>query len=578
MTKNQLSRKNKIWNSIIFLLSVIGLIVCIALLFLQVRQMILDLVIRILNKEPYLYESWIGLLFSLASGGICFILLFDYCTLTNSGRELVKATIQGIKDCLSEIDYKIFIKPVLLMSILYLLGILTIIRANYLYVDDAKHSILGIRLYYDWSRYIAEFLSTLVHADINVTDISPLPQLLAIPILSFSSVLLVFILNKRKITIVRLLACIPLGLSPYFLEGLVLKFFAPYMALSILASIVPFLFITRKKAFLFVSVISLLVMCMTYQAASGIYMLITVALCFQYWNNREKTNKETLSFFGVATFAFCLAMLIFRFFLMKHYNEQESGYVSNSIHPISHIISGTFNNIKNFTIIINNDLSIIWKIGILLILLFFIIRSTRRSAQKKIFSFIISILFIGISFILSFGAYSLLAVPLNSPRAFIGFGVFLAVLCIYTVDYNKTATLCVFALSWFFFIFAFSFGNALADQARYAEFRIGLFLHDLSTLYPNKNKEDIIIQIKNSIDYAPSVKNIAKHSPIIKRYELRRFEYGDWSVYYCLEHFNFASINSISNRVDEMDLPVVLDSYYHTIKSDGESILVVLKH
>ena len=581
MKQNQSNQKNKIGKGAIILLSGIGLMICIAVLFPQVRQMIMGLAEQILHKEIFLYQIWFKTLISFAMGGICFILFFDYCTLTDSGRTLISKVKREINDCLSGVDFRSFLKPVLLMSGIYLLGILTIIRANFSYSDDLGRSVEGFRGWYNWSRYVSEFLSIVVHGDTNLTDISPLPQLLAILILSFSSVLLVYVIGNRKITGIRLLASIPLGLSPYFLESLSYKFDAPYMALSILTSIVPFLFITRKKAFFFCSVISLLIMCMTYQAASGIYPVIVIILCFQYWNNREKSYREILSFLVASAFAFCFAMLFFKFFFMFPHVE---AYTSTAILPFHSIINGTLSNIKNYTLVINHDWGIIWKIGIVVVLLFFIIKSMHQSEQKRLLSFFVSITVIGISFILSYGIYSLLTVPLYAPRTLFGFGVFVAVLCIIVVsDYKKTTSVMVLALNWCLFVFAFSYGNALADQARYTEFRISILLHDLSALYPNHNSEDMTIQLKNSIDYAPSIQNIAKRYPVIERLVPKRLGAtgNDWDYRYFQDHFNYKPIkmnDSSSVDFNILNLPVVLDSYYHTIQSDGERVLITLKH
>jgi len=545
----------------------------------------MDMAAHIMHREASTYQSWLIALFSYAMGGICLILFFDYCTLTQSGKALVQKVSREVKDCLSEIDFRSFLKPGLLIFGVYLLGILTIIRANFTYLDDLGRTVTGGRGWYGWSRYVSEFSSIIVHGDTNLTDISPLPQLLAILILSVSSVLFVYVIGKRKITTVRLLASVPLGLSPYFLECLAYKFDAPYMALSILACIVPFLFITRKKAFIFTSVVSLLVMCMTYQAVSGVYALIAILLGFQDWNSRKKSNKEIFSFLGIAAVAFCFAMLLFRFFLMKPVDD----YASTAMLPLPHIVTGILNNIKNYVLIVNHDWGIVWKVGIALVILFFIIKSTCQSAQKRILSFFVSILVLGISFILSYGLYSLLATPLFLPRSLIGFGVFLAILCIYVVsDYKKTAIVTVLALNWCLLVFAFSYGNALADQARYAEFRITMLLHDLSNLYPNLNQNNRILQLKNSIDFAPTIKNIAKNDPIIERLVPKRLaEDYCWENYYFTEHFNFIRYRKLDienvtdgNHIDfsTLNLPVVLDSYYHTIQSDGNRILVVLKH
>jgi len=587
MTQHQSNRKIKVWNSIIILLSGIGLIVFIAVLSSQVRQLILDyLAEHVIHKETSINQEWNELFFKFSMFGIFSILFFDYCTLANSGRALVQKVKQDIKECLSEIDFRSFLKPSFVLLGVYLLGILTIIRANFLYRDDIGRAILGSRLWFLGSRYVSEIFSIFVHADANLTEISPLPQLLAILFITAASVLLVYVLTE-KVTIIRLLASIPLGLSPFFLENLSYKFDAPYMALSILVSIVPFLFIARKKAFLFVSIVSLLIMCMLYQAASGIYMMIIVVLCFLYWNKGEKTIKEIFSFLGIAAFAFCFAMLLFRFFLMKPFPEY-SPYASSAMLPASRIISGTLGNIKDHAMIINNDLGMIWKTGIVIVLLFFIIKSIYSSAQRKIFSFFISILVIALSFILSYGVYSVLTIPLYHPRALLGFGVFLSIMCIIVSDFKKIAAVAVLALNWCFLIFAFSYGNALADQARYAEFRISILLHDLSALNFDRSEDDMLVQINNSIDFTPSVKNIAKHDPIIERLVPCRLNDYYFDYIYCFNYFNYYKqfhFNNLENEgmqsfidFNSLDLPVVLDSYYHTIKSDGKRILIILKH
>ena len=584
MAQNQSGRKNtSLRDGIILWLSIIGLLACIAVLFPQVRRMIMDLAAQIVHKEISTYQSWFNVLLSYAMGSIFFILFFDYCFFTGSGKNLVRKVKLEIKDCLSEIDYKTFVKPVLLMSLIYLLGMLTIIRANFSYMDDLARSVVGARGWYNWSRHISEFSSILLYGNTNLTDISPLPQLLAILILALSSVLLVYIIGNKKITVVRLLASIPLGLSPFFLECLAFKFDAPYMALSILASIFPFLFYTRKKAFFLISAVSLLVMCMTYQASSGIYMIIVVILCFRLWNNGEKTNKEIFSLLGIAVSAFCFAMLFFRFFLMKSFTEEESGYVSSSMHSASHIVIGTLVNIKDYALTIIHDFSMIWIAGIVLVLLLFIVQSSLHTAQKKIASSVVSTLAICLSFIVSYGTYSLLRIPSYDPRALVGFGVFLAGLCIYVVlDYKKPAIVTVLALNWCFFAFAFSYGNALADQARYAEFRVGILLHDLSALYPDRNRDEMSFQLRNSIDFAPSITNISKHYPVIEKLIPKRLDTKTvWGSYYYLEFFNFSYYRNVSYDTDGFDalnLPVVSDSYYHTIQSDGTHVLITLKH
>ena len=579
-----MAQKNKDWNRSIILLSAIGLVACIAILFPQVRNLILNyLAEHIIHKDTSINLVWNRFLLKFAVIGIFFILFIDYCCLAASGKALFHKVKRDIVDSVSEIDFRSFLKPSFILLGVYLLGVLTIIRANYSYKDDVWRAAAGSRQWFSWSRYVSEFFSIFIHGDTRLTDISPIPQLLAILILVVSSVLLVYILTG-KITVARLLASIPLGLSPYFLECLSYKFDSPYMALSILASIFPFLFIARKKIFLLISIVSLLIMITAYQPAAGIYMMITIIICFQQWNRREKTNKEILSFMGIAVFSFCFAMLVFRFFLMKPVTSD--AYAQTTALSAPQLITGTLNNVKGYIMTIYHDFGMIWKAGILLVLLFFITKSVSCSARQKIISIFFLFTAIIISFIFSYGIYVLLAKPLYAPRALLGFGVFLAVICIYAVsDFKKISTVVVLALNWCFFVFAFSYGNALADQARYAEFRIGILLHDLSALYPHENKDSMLIQFENSIGFSPVIKNIAKHNPVIERLVPSRLSDDKAEYMYFLNcfnddrfHTNHETINQIPIDYRSLNLPVVLDSYYHTIQSAGNRVLIVLKH
>jgi len=550
--------------------------------------MILEMVERIAHKKMSLYQETFEALRSYAIGGIFLIIFFDYCMLTVSGKMLVCKVKNEIRDCLSEIDRRSFTKPVLLMFGIYLLGISSIIRADFLYIDDIGRSAAGYRGWYGWSRYVAEFLSIFIHADFHLTDISPLQQLIAILMMAFGSVLLVYILNDRKITMTGLLASVPVGLSPYMLECLSYRYDSPNMALSVLASIVPFLFLARKKAFIFCSIVSLLVMCMTYQAASGIYLLITLVLCFNDWNGKRKNNHEILLFLGKAVLSFCVAMLIFKLFLMRPFNT----YVSNTMFPLSQMFSGILANFIKYVRAINSDFGFIWKAVIGIIFCFFVVKSVHMSARNKMISFIASIALLCLLFFFSYGIYFVLENSLFAPRAMYGFGVFLGIIGIgISFNFNKSAKISALALSWCFLVFAFSYGNALADQKRYANFRASILLQDLSALYPDKdeNGNKILIQLKNTIGYTPVVKNIAKHNPVIyKLVPQMMMEEEPWSNYYYLEYFNYAPFSTANigmNRArsgepyidfNTLNLPIVKKTYYHTIKSDGKRVLVEL--
>ena len=466
---------------------------------------------------------------------------------------------------------KTLIKPFLFVLTVYLLGILSIIRADFFYIDDVDRAVRGYHGWNGWSRHLSDILSTFIHADTNLADISPLPQILAVFITAAAAAALAYILSEGKPTAARLLAALPLGLSPYFLENYSYKFDAPYMALSVLLSVLPFLFVKTKKAFVFVSIISLLGMCMTYQASSGIYLMIAAALAFVDWNYHKKAGKELFVFAARSFGSFVIALVFFRLVFMV--NGTTGHGVSTEVLPPERLLSGVIKNLTSCFTLINADFGVVWKLLMAVICVLFIADAAKRSARKGAIRFIAPCLLTAFLCAASYGVYIILENPLFAPRALYGFGAYIAIISVCLVrSGGKPALAGVIALNWCFLVFAFSYGNALADQKRYTHFRAELLLSDLNALFPGRNGNDMEIHLENNIGFGPLTENIARHYPVVKRLvPLNRLYQFDK---YMTEYFRWEKGKTWEGSGS---LPVIFDSYYHVIKSDGKRIVVSLK-
>jgi hypothetical protein len=515
---------------------------------------------------------------------ILFVLLIDFLVLTIPGKNIFKS----LQESFNKIDFKLFRKPFLIVAGIYLLGISSILRANFCYLDDTWRSIGYANHTFHWNRHAADLLSKIVHTGSMIADISPLTQILAVLLLAMATVLLVYVLCDKKIKTIALFAALPFGLSPYFLENISFKFDSPYMALSILLSIVPFIFTESKKIFCFVSVIALILMCSTYQASSGIFLLVVIALCFRWWSNKQKSTKDVLLFLAYAVGSYLCALIIYRVFLVQ--SRDVEGYASNETIELSYLIPGVLQNIKTYFTSIYTDFAFIWKVLIAGLVACFLWQSTRHSLQKKSLAFIASLIVLVLSGILSFGAYLTLKNPLFHPRAMYGFGVFLAILAVFCVfsNRNTVAKMVALALSWCFFVFAFSYGNALSDQQRYWNFRTTILMYDMSCLFPDSDFKEMTIQVEGAISPTAVVESIAGQAPVIKHFlplsQNFKFDYLMYKT--LLDHHNFGTGDKLGNNREAddfidfatLDLPIVLNSYYHTIQSDGKQVLIVLKH
>lgn len=571
----------------ILIVSVLGLAGLVALLLPQVRLLFIDMAERyIIHRKVNYPERWMSTLTVYMRACIAVIVIVDFFALHPQGQRMAKQITNEAIAVWKSFPHKKMLKSVLLMSCIYVLGISAIIRANFLYIDDMGRTVEGYKGWINWSRYITQFLSIVIHTDVNLTDISPLPQLIAVLFIAVSSVLLVYILCGKKITVIPLLASVVVGLSPYFLGCLSFKFDAPYMALSVLMSILPFLFAESGVGFVVVSAASLLIMCMTYQASSGIYLLMIIALCFQQWNTKQRSSRQIALFALRAAATYAITLVAFRLLFMV----PKDAYVSTGMFSLYNMIPGVITNLKKYTLTIYADFAFFWKILSAIIGIGFIVQSSVTSKQNKAVSAMVAICTIGVAFVLSAGAYLALEVPEFGSHSMYGFGIFIAIIAIILVSYQKRYAIIILILNYSFFVFAFSYGNALADQKRYVDFRTEILLQDLNRLFPTRHKNEMKIQLENGAGYAPSITNIAKHYPFIKKLVPQYLSEGGWGTYYLVNYYNWGEKGNINAPGDKdatktvfidftaLNLPTIYDSYYHTLKSDGERILVVLKN
>ncbi|PAF51355.1 hypothetical protein BKH43_01570 [Helicobacter sp. 13S00401-1] len=406
-----------------------------------------------------------------------------------------------------------FLKLFILSVIIYLVALSALLRGDVYYINDFGRSIgLGDN-WTGFSRYISLYLYTLIDSFkvFPYTDISPLPQLFAIVILSLSGILLAYIVRK-KLDILGIIATLPLGLSPYFLENLSYKFDSPLMSFSLFILLVPFLFKDNLKHFIYISFIALLLSLSTYQASNGIYIILTLFFIFTNLIYKEKSLKEILQFLFAAVITFIVAILFYRYFIVTPVPLSLSGYVSSNTMQATKILEG--GNLKIYLSFIFSDLKSLPFFTFLVVsALLFILTSMLLGKRNFIVSFIASLVFLALALSLSYGAYLALQNALFAPRAFIGFGgfaslVFLGVLYKSKFRFLKGLSIVFVALgSYSLVVFASSYGNAISAQQSYMMYRAGLVAKDLSALVPREAQNKVGVALEGSIGYSPVTLN-----------------------------------------------------------------------
>lgn len=349
------------------------------------------------------------------------------------------------------------------------------------------------------------------------------------------------------------------------------------MALSILAAIAPLLFKgdVLWKYVLAVALGTILV-CTTYQASSGIFPMAVILLVLRMWNQRED-GKKIRHFLFSSVVGYGIGIVFFKLIIMV----PTGSYVSNALPPLSKLLPTLVTNYKGYFSLLQSDFKALWKWLILLLLLVFVISQVKTSKQKRLFSLFSTIIAGALMFLLCFGLYPALSTPLYEPRAMYGFGIFLTLLGISTAESIQPTTIKLPAMvvSWIFFTFSFTYGNALYVQKTYTDFRITQVISDLNDMECFSQGNPITVQIGGTIGYAPAVRRMNSEYNILTRLVPVTFrEWWTWGLAGFYDYYDLKNVKQ-DDSVDltTYNLPMVKDTMYHVIYSDGNNVLIWLK-
>ena len=420
--------------------------------------------------------------------------------------------------CISSLGKTVF-GQVATFFVIYCLALTALFRANFNYKDDVVRVFFGFRKWAGASRYLNDLLSILLFTDTELPDISPLPQIVAVFLMAVASVILLRVLSdsrgKTLWSLRYIVAVMPLALCPYFLECFSYKFDAPFMALAMLSGIFPLLF-AEKGIYCYgiVSILSLLTMCTTYQLPSGVYPMLVLFVAYERWTGEQWKGRKTFIFLATSALCYIVTLGAYRGLLVKSIPD----YVQTEIPKFSELISSIIHRYLLFYARIVRDMKISWLFLLVLVVCFCWISMIRRSKKKLLPSVLLSWITIFLSSIMACGIYQLLAglndsVEIYKPRMMIGITPWIAIVCILSVlpSHNVkrkgeyVATFICIALSWCFFTFAYTYGNALACQKRYTQEITSALVSDLNNLDIMNSDNVKTVFLEGDIGCAPEI-------------------------------------------------------------------------
>lgn len=469
-------------------------------------------------------------------------------------------------------------RPLCILFILYFLGTFAIIRANFMYMDDLARVSTGYRRWTNFSRYLSEYLSPFLHGDVYLTDVSPMPQLLALLICALSGICTIRIMApEKKITFLMLVASLPICLNPYFLQCLSYKYDSPYMALSILLSIVPLLFRDKNPiSYLFVSMLGILGSCTSYQASMGIYPTLVILVALLDWSAGKK-NLHVICFIMISALSFALTLLLFNLFIA---NPVET-YVNTTLLPLESMLPGATKNLTEYFKHVRGEFEKEWIILMAVIAVCFVTACVMNTRRNSALVLILALAAVILMLLLTFGGYPILEKPSYSNRSKYGIGVMIGFLAVAVATSPKAylGKLASVALSWCFFIFSFAYGNGLYMQAQYTDFRASMIAEDLAELECVQSGETVTVHINGTIGLAPAIENAKAHHTLLRTIYVPLDDDGWWGSYHLLHFYGLDNLKhgDFTDPAVLQDAVCTVDNAYHSLYTKDQNVYVLLK-
>lgn len=466
--------------------------------------------------------------------------------------------------------------------VFFLIGVAGIILADVYFIDDANRAVQMRDFWANgeanrmgrWGFTILHNLLSLFH---NFVDLAPLTHILSCAVLGLSATILQYAI-RRKFDLLGVLATLPLGLFPFFMENLSYKFDGVVMCCAIFFAILPFLFRGNLRLFCLVSFFSLFAMYSCYQAAGGLY--IALAVFFVIFELSFSTSSNAFLFaskFAISAAASFIAATL----CYKLAAPEVTDYVDNSLLPLPQLLTlGHSWRYLSLVFEYGSALPTLYLSGVVMVL--FAVSFVLLS-PKKLLATLCVVGFLLVCATLFMGGYIFISNTLFAPRVFVSLGGIVAIWASFTLfaftrfkAFGAVANLFVGLLALSVISFANAYGNALKKQDEWMKFRLEMALKDLHDFVSVSHRASVVID--GDVGFARSVRyfldSYGKLGENIFTHRLNNPDstntYWTPNIYNSQFQYGLKSSGCFGKSVTQLEAGEVLrDGFYHKLTRLG---------
>lgn len=409
--------------------------------------------------------------------------------------------------------------------------VMPIILANRYYIDDLGRSQWG---YASWStngRPLADFLMILLgFGGENIVDISPLTLIFSVLVFVFSAYYY-FKSNFNDINPVFSAVIFFFAFAnPFLLENLSYKFDSLPMVMALCLLMFAFVKIGSKTKSWLLSIFVIIASLCLYQAAIGFFVCLAVMEYVQQYAKAMSYPVNVVSIYKSAMariVQLLSAYVVYATFIAPKYVTGDYNIThSKPVELNAHGFCVIFNNIHiYFSKIVNHFGGLHYQLFVIFVFLLCCLFSVIYKKLHQVDSLTIlghvipsAVVFFSPLLILlsSFLHVSLLAEPVFADRTLISFsGVmfFAGWVSFYIVKRWRITSVFVLPIVLFFFVFSYSYGNALKAQNNYDAVLSTNIVSDLNRIDLLSSKDVVIYGIQPS---SPARNNAIRRYPLIE--------------------------------------------------------------
>lgn len=223
----------------------------------------------------------------------------------------------------------------LFLFVIGMLYVLPIVLANVYYVDDMGRLSLG----YGWDgdgRILSNIITEALSFGNGIISIFPYSILLSSAIFVIAGSIVAEMLFENKY--IKAISSLFIVTSPFMLENLSYRYDSILMAISVLSSIIPFIFRFNYKLFFPISIVCLLISFCLYQTSTMAYFSVTLCLLIKQCLNKGKAFDLKLCINCLICFS--ISYIVYSFLINSlEINMQRSGFIPFNNEGVDIILS-----------------------------------------------------------------------------------------------------------------------------------------------------------------------------------------------------------------------------------------------